>query len=399
MNQIVERRLTDLLSFIVDNRGRTCPTAESGMPLIATNCVKDDELYPVFENIRFVDEATYSTWFRAHPIPGDVIFVCKGSPGRTALVPDPVPFCIAQDMVALRADPTVVDNRYLYYVLQSKETRRKIENMHVGTMIPHFKKGDFHRLVLPVHSDLGEQQAIAEVLSALDDKIAANNKIARTIEALGSAKFTSVGLDVEPSNEVVLLGEVFDLNPRRTVASASPTVIDMQALPTTEPLVERWNTGIRKGGARFANGDTLIARITPCLENRKTAFVDFLEDGDVGIGSTEFIVMRSKNDLPLGLSYFMAVSERFRDFAIQNLVGTSGRQRVSASDLARHTLCPVDPSELQTFGEWADANLKVLGSLRGENRTLATTREALLPQLISGKIHVKEAEELVAASI
>ena len=251
---------------------------------------------------------------------------------------------------------------------------------------------DSIQLMIP---ELHEQQAIVEVLGALDDKIAANTKLGHTVEAFGSAQFTRLGLDIEPADEGILLDDLFDLNPRRTVASDSPTIIDMKALPTASPLVEEWTIGARKGGTRFKNGDTLVARITPCLENRKTAFVDFLDDEEVGIGSTEFIVMRSKNDLPLGLSYFMAISERFRDFAIQNLMGTSGRQRVSAADLARHTLSPVDVSELQEFGKWADDNLRFLGSLREENRTLATIRDALLPQLMSGKLRVKDAEKVV----
>lgn len=78
---------TDVLSGIVDNRGRTAPTADDGTPLIATNCIKDDALYPLFEKVRYVDDETYNSWFRGHPEPGDIVFVCKGSPGRVALVP------------------------------------------------------------------------------------------------------------------------------------------------------------------------------------------------------------------------------------------------------------------------------------------------------------------------
>ena len=88
--------LTDLLEFIVDNRGKTVPTSRTGIALIATNCIRNEYLYPLYEKIRFVSDDTYKTWFRSHPQPGDIIFVNKGTPGRTALVPDPVDFCIAQ---------------------------------------------------------------------------------------------------------------------------------------------------------------------------------------------------------------------------------------------------------------------------------------------------------------
>ena len=141
--------LKDAVSHIVDNRGKTCPTSDSGMPLIATNCVKSSSLYPTKEKIRYVNHETYETWFRGHPEPGDILFVNKGSPGEVCLVPDPVDFCIAQDMVGLRANEKKIDPSYLFAVLRDRRTKAAIENMHVGTMIPHFKKTDFDKLSLP----------------------------------------------------------------------------------------------------------------------------------------------------------------------------------------------------------------------------------------------------------
>ena len=135
-----------LLEFVVDNRGRTCPTAETGIPLIATNCITNDRLYPSYESVRLVSQETYDTWFRSHPRPGDIISVLKGTPGRACQVRDPIDFCIAQDMVALRADPQKVDPKYLFASIRSQQVQHAISNMHVGTLIPHFKKGDFVRL-------------------------------------------------------------------------------------------------------------------------------------------------------------------------------------------------------------------------------------------------------------
>jgi len=124
---------SDLLLHVVDNRGRTCPTADSGMPLIATNCIRNDLLYPVYEKVRFVTDDTYRNWFRGHPEPGDIILVTKGTPGRVCLVPEPVDFCIAQDMVAIRANPDRVYPRFLFALLRSPEVQQQIENMHVGS--------------------------------------------------------------------------------------------------------------------------------------------------------------------------------------------------------------------------------------------------------------------------
>lgn len=103
-----KKPLPEILSFIVDNRGKTVPTTENGHILIATNCIKNENLYPSHEKIRYLSEETYQNWFRAHPKPGDILFVCKGTPGRVCMVPDPIDFCIAQDMVALRANEAIV---------------------------------------------------------------------------------------------------------------------------------------------------------------------------------------------------------------------------------------------------------------------------------------------------
>ena len=107
----------DLLSNIVDNRGKTCPVEETGLPLIATNCVKNDTLFPAFEKVRYVNTETYDTWFRGHPKPDDIIFVCKGAPGNVCWTPNPVNFCIAQDMVAIRADEKIIDPKFLFALL------------------------------------------------------------------------------------------------------------------------------------------------------------------------------------------------------------------------------------------------------------------------------------------
>lgn len=110
-----------LLSKIIDNRGKTCPTSEAGIPLIATNCIKNEHLYPVYEKVRYVSQEVYDSWFRGHPEPGDLIFVLKGTPGRVNWVNNPVDFCIAQDMVALRVDENKVYPDAEAKALQKKE--------------------------------------------------------------------------------------------------------------------------------------------------------------------------------------------------------------------------------------------------------------------------------------
>ncbi|ELY5871848.1 restriction endonuclease subunit S [Cronobacter sakazakii] len=193
-----EYSFADLLSHIVDNRGKTCPVEDEGFPLIATNCIKDDSLYPIFEKVRFVSDDTYKNWFRGHPKAGDIIFVCKGSPGRVAWVKEPVSFCIAQDMVAIRADQRVVDPKFLFSLLRSEQVINKINNMHVGTLIPHFKKGDFKNLYLSIPRNLKLQRAIGLFYFSLSEKVEKNKEINQTLEQMAQALFKSWFVDFEP---------------------------------------------------------------------------------------------------------------------------------------------------------------------------------------------------------
>jgi type I restriction enzyme S subunit len=146
---------------------------------------------------------------------------------------------------------------------------------------------------------------------------------------------------------------------------------------------------------RFINGDTLVARITPCLENGKTAFVDFLQDGQVGWGSTEYIVLRPKPPLPEEYAYCLARSAEFREFAIQSMTGTSGRQRVPAESLA-HFQVAVPPRPIaEAFGRAVKPRFLRSSAAVRESRTLAAVRDALLPKLIAGELRVKDAEKFI----
>ena len=201
----------DLLDNIVDNRGKTCPVESSGIPLIATNCIKDNSLYAEYERVRYISDETYKTWFRGHPEPEDIIFVCKGSPGRVAWAQNPVPYCIAQDMVAIRANKSVIDSKFLFALLRSPQAQKSILNMHVGTMIPHFKKGDFSNLYFDIPSDLEYQKWAGETYFSFSEKIELNKQTNQTLEQMAQALFKSWFVDFDPVFDNLLASVDFKL--------------------------------------------------------------------------------------------------------------------------------------------------------------------------------------------
>jgi type I restriction enzyme S subunit len=187
-NSVRHLPIKDLLIEIIDNRGKSVPTVENGFPLIATNCIKHSSIYPTFDKVRYVDEETMKNWFRAHLKPNDILFVNKGTPGRVCLVPDPVTFCAAQDMMGFRCNDKLISYKYLFAALRSHEIQKIIENNHVGLVIPHFRKQDLSSLLIPVKPRI-EQDFIGDLYILLSEKIELNNRINAELEAMAKTLY------------------------------------------------------------------------------------------------------------------------------------------------------------------------------------------------------------------
>jgi restriction endonuclease S subunit len=193
--------------------------------------------------------------------------------------------------------------------------------------------------------------------------------------------------------EITTLPELIEVNPSRPLRKGQiAPYLDMANMPTRGHAPDEVIERPFGSGMRFINGDTLVARITPCLENGKTAFVDFLQDKQVGWGSTEYIVLRPRSPLPDEFAYCLARSDSFREFAIQSMTGTSGRQRVQADSLAHYRLPRVPERIAEAFGHAIRPLFARSSTAAGESRTLAALRDALLPKLISGELRVRDPE-------
>ncbi|MFD6227294.1 restriction endonuclease subunit S [Streptomyces sp. NPDC060232] len=333
--------------------------------------------------------------------PGDIIFTRKGTVGQVSMIPRNSryeKYAISGSQVKARIDERHAVPEFYYYWFRSSAGQHSILEHAVTTGVPSLANSlqSIRGLMVPKPSR-AEQSAVAEVLGAVDDKIAVNERIATTYERLLQYRFTELGLSDEPDGEeAIAVTDLVEFNPKLSRPQADePVYVDMAALQTDRAGIPVWTRRAPKSGPRFMNGDTLLARITPCLENGKTGYVDFMEDGEVGLGSTEFIVMRSLPGVPAELSYFLARDGRFREHAIRAMVGTSGRQRVSAADAANFIVNRPDTDELASFGRHAKAAFTHLKSLQDENRTFTTLRDTLLPQLMSGRLRVKDAEKIV----
>lgn len=185
------------------------------------------------------------------------------------------------------------------------------------------------------------------------------------------------------------LTEYAELNPKRVLAKNQiARSIDMSQLSTSGAFPSGWDMKPYNGGMRFSNGDTLLARITPCLENGKTAFIDFLDDDEVAFGSTEYIVLATTEGVPPEFLYCLARYPRFVEYAVKNMNGSSGRQRVSAETVGQFMLPKLSDSMINEFGTTVAPLFVKMRHNSLENIQLAALRDVLLPKLISGEIDV-----------
>ena len=244
--------------------------------------------------------------------------------------------------------------------------------------------------------DLPTQRRIAAVLGALDDKIENNRKICENLEAQAQALFKSWFVDFEPWGGKMpeewkkgKLGDLAECNPfRRLPKGVDARCVEMADLVTNGAFPSGWSTKKYTGGMRFRNGDTIVARITPCFENGKAAFINFLEEDEVGFGSTEYVVISSCSAAPGGLFYSLVKSPDFITYAKSRMVGSSGRQRFNAEDVASFPLTIAPNNVYLELAPYYESIMEKIAQCGKESRALAEMRDALLPQLMSGRLRV-----------
>ena len=354
---------------------------------------------------------------------GDIVYSRRGDVERRALIRDREDgWLCGTGCLRVRFGDGGVNPVYASYYLDHPNVREWIVRHAHGATMPNLNTSILSALPFVVSPPV-EQRALADILGSLDAKIELNGRMNETLEAMARAIFKSWFVDFDPVRakaeghdpglpkhitdlfpdrledselgeipagwQVVALTEVIEVNPSRSLKKGQVApYLDMANMPTRshspDVVIER----PFGSGMRFINGDTLVARITPCLENGKTAFVDFLNKDQIGWGSTEYIVLRPKPPLPAEFAYCLAGCIEFREFAIQSMTGTSGRQRVPPEALSHFRMIRPPEKLAGIFGGIVKPLFARAHAAANESRALGALRDALLPKLISGEVRV-----------
>ncbi len=417
----------DSMKAIIDYRGKTPRKTPSGVPLITAKIVKDGRIMPPTE---FIASEGYDSWMnRGLPEPGDVVMTTEAPLGEIGQI-DNRKVALGQRLITLRGKPDVLNNTYLKFAMQAAFVQNQLKARSTGTTVLGISQRELRNVEIPL-PPLSEQHRIAHILGTLDDKIELNRQMNETLEATARAIFKSWFVDFDPVKakmegrkpacmdtetaalfpsafqdsplgkipkrwKVVALPEVIEVNPRRVLKKGTiAPYLPMQNLPMQGHRPDKWTYREFNSGTKFINGDTLLARITPCLENGKTGFVDFLDESEVGWGSTEYIIFRPKPPFPVEFGYYLARSDRLRVFAIHNMTGTTGRQRVPASCFDYYQFAVPTVPITQKFSKIVKSLMEKIRVNNQQSHTFSEIRDTLLPRLLSGEIRVNDANEIL----
>ena len=277
---------------------------------------------------------------------GDIVMCEGGEPGRCALWKGQKPGMMIQKALhRIRPHNCLLSEFLFYYLLYIGRTGH-LAPLFTGATIKHLPREKLAKVEVMV-PPLGVQRHITSILSAYDDLIENNRRRIQLLEQAARLLYKEwfVRLrfpgyeDVKVKDGVPegwkkkTVPEIIETNPKEVVPkNVVIRYIPMAGLSTSAMTVDLNDSEMRarSTSVRFRNGDTLFARITPCLENGKTGFVNFLRDNEIACGSTEFIILRGRSVSPY-FTYCLARTYDFREAAIKSMVGSSGRQRVQPS--------------------------------------------------------------------
>ncbi|MFV8351340.1 restriction endonuclease subunit S [Flavobacterium sp. XS2P14] len=319
----------------------------SNIPLLGVSIRK--VLMPSIANIIGTDMSTYKliqkNQFAYGPVTsrnGDKISIALLEEYDSAMVSQAYTVFEIIDEIELSPE-------YLMMWFRRPEFDRYARFKSHGSAREIFSWTEIYETLLPIPSIVKQQEIVREY-HTIQNRIALNNQLISKLEETAQAIYKQWFVDFEFPDENGILDDYVEFNPKHSISkNVMVSYIEMADLQENSLCIKNSIKREFSAGSKFKNEDTLLARITPCLENGKTGFVNILKEGEIAFGSTEFIVMRPKDEISPFWVYCLAKDENFRLHAISSMVGSSGRQRVHSDYLKEYILPKIDFQLMEKF--------------------------------------------------
>jgi type I restriction enzyme S subunit len=330
-----------------------------------------------------------------------IVYSSRASIGYIAITANSI--ATSQGFRNFVPDKRKVNIDFLYYAL--KYYTPLIEKIASGATYKEISGSELKRIKIFL-PPLNEQIIISTIISNFDSYQENNLNRINTLEEiltdLFNGWFTHLLYPGHVKDEIVKTeyglkpkswktyraSDAIEIDPNYKVPDKKEyKYVPMASISTSSMIIKEYELRDSKSGSKFKNKDTLFARITPSLENGKTAYVQFLKENEIGIGSTEFIVLKSRTLSP-EFVYLLSRTERFRENAIKSMIGASGRQRVQ-KECFDNFLFPHPPKNiLRQFTKLVNPIFQEVYKLNEQRNVLLEIRDLLIPKLISGEIDV-----------
>lgn len=343
-----------------------------------------------------VSEADFEKWTkRVEPTEGDLLFSYETRLGEAALMPAGVRACLGRRMALIRPNRAVVNPKFLLYYYLSPGFQRTIEQHTIhGATVNRISLSTMGAWPVAVPS-LGEQQAIAEVLGALDAKITANTKLAKTSAILAQTLFAR---SLRDADHEVALSEITELlsrgvAPKYSEAEDTVVVLNQKCIrdqrvnldPARRTLVSK----VRKD--KMLRMDDVLVNSTG--QGTLGRVARWTQSGGVTVDSHITIVRfdQAKVDPVCAGMALLASQQTIEEMG----EGSTGQTELSRTELGKLRLRLPERSQQAEVGHRIKSMSEMESARLRENQTLAATRDTLLPQLMSGKLRIKDAEKVL----
>ena len=422
--------LGECLESVVDYRGKTPPKSPHGIPTITAANVKSGRID--MSSVSYVSEKTYWEWStRGFPEAADVLITTEAPVGEVAPFPCDQTYLITRRVFAMRGKKGVLDNAYLLYTCLSSIVQDELQSRIRGSTVPRVLKTDILGLQIPLPS-IEEQKAIAHILGTIDDKIELNRKTNETLEAIAKALFNSWFVDFDPvrakaeGRPTGLPAEISDLFPDSFEDS------ELGEIPcgwVCTPLADRAIYLSRGISPVYCEDGGILVLNQKCIRDSRVSFekarrhdptrkqiigrevrrFDALVNS-TGVGTlgrvammpicpeevvvdSHVTVVRGSNDKE---SFFISSTLLNRQTEIEALgEGSTGQTELSRVVLGS---VPVIFPSSQLIFAYFDSAYTIQDKIEKNDQAsvaLASTRDTLLPELISGEIRIPDAEKML----
>ncbi|MCE2721336.1 MAG: restriction endonuclease subunit S [Anabaena sp. 49628_E55] len=416
------------MEAIIDYRGKTPEKTSFGIPLITAKIVKDGQINNIQEYIAIKD---YDSWMRRGlPEPGDIVMTTEAPLGEIAQL-DNRKVALGQRLITLRGNPTILNNNYLKFLMQSFFVQNQLHERATGTTVLGIKQSELRKINLVI-PPLSEQKAIAHILSSLDDKIELNRQMNETLEAMAKAIFKSWFVDFDPVSAKRSGRQPAGMD--TATADLFPDEFEESSLGL---IPKGWRVGKLGDLGKIVTGKTPSTKvaeyfggnvpfITPSdMDGKKTISrtaryltedgVNAVKSAKIPAGSIMVSCIGSDmgkvactvqdsvtnqqinsiiaNDYSREYIYYN-LSQRKEE--LQNLAGGGSAVPIlNKGHFSNIEILIPDIYLLKQFDNFSNTFTKKIYENDEESHILATLRDTLLPKLMSGEIRVKEAEKIM----